>query len=278
VEVGSSVALRALACLREEETNGSEIDSDQLPALPVCRPSIRQGTWRVNGIVGGNNSVGVISTGGGSGAEVLYIAPNNLPAPNPVTAVVSLYWPKRKVTAVLNNSPSKITVVGKTFQGTASGTVASGLANVGALYDYQAKVTWTRQGSLFPGLPAQYVPSGYIKYTARNRCISQMKPDSIPITPNQATLAVNWSDSTWTVSGLTGLIMPQIQYFDTCAKMPSYLEVSAAPYIWDDGGQHLPVQGRMDLNQGLKITASFSYLREGESVGPAVGVAAAARR
>jgi len=278
VEVGGSTVLRVLACLKEVES-GSDIDSDQLPARPICQPSVRQGTWRVNGIVGGNNSVGVVSAGPGSnGAEVLYIAPNAVPTPNPVTVIASMYWPKRNVTKVLDKTPVKITIVGKELTGTATGTVSSGVASVGVFYDYQAKITWTREGAIFPGQPVTYRPRGYVKYVARNRCISNLRPDSVAISPSDATgdvyLTIFTADSTWTVDGLPGLIMPQLQYFDTCAKMNDYLPSSAAPYIQSNGAQRLPVQGQIDLFGTIKAT--FSYTREGES--PSQGAVTATSR
>jgi hypothetical protein len=266
VDVSGSTVLRVLACLKEVE-NGSQIDSDQLPALPICQPSVRQGTWRVNGIVGGNASVGVVSTDRGSnGAVVLYIAPNAVPTPNPVTVIASMYWPKRNVTKVLDKQPVKITIVGNELVGTATGTVSSAIASVGAVYAYEAKITWTREGGpSYPGVPVSYRPRGYVKYIAKNRCVSNIRPDSVPISPSDARLQILLADSTWSVDEGAGLTAPLLQYYDTCAKMNSVLEISVAPYIWSEGDQKLPVQGTIDVVYGAKIKATFSYAREGEA-------------
>jgi hypothetical protein len=264
VEVGGSTIIRVLACLREDET-GSSGNEDLLAGLPICKPSIRQGTWRVNGIVAGNSSVGVVHTDPGSnGSEVLYIAPNTIPSANPVSVVASMYWPRRNVTKVFNNPPVKITIVGKELTGSATGSVVSAVTSVGTLYDYTAKITWTRVQAPVVGGISVYRPQGYVKYTARNRCISAMSPDSVAIGPNDARLEISAQDSSWTAEG-GGLSMPQIRYFDTCQRMNSILEFSGAPYILDGGEQKLPVQGTIKLDFGLKITGSFKYVREGES-------------
>jgi hypothetical protein len=261
VEVGDNISLQVLACTREDETGGT--DTDLLAGLPVCKPSIRQGSWRVNGIVGGNSSVGVAHTDAGTtGSQALYIAPNVIPSQNPVTVIPSMYWAKRNVTKVFDNPPIKITIVGKELIGTASGTVAS--AGAGVLYDYSAKVTWTRQGRLTPGAPAEYSPRGYVKITPKHRCISALTPDSIPIEPTDATLTISLKDSTWqVVDGEGEGQIALLRYYDTCAKMLGYLEL-ATLYI-GSGGESLPVQGTFNYDGGLKITGSFKYLREGES-------------
>jgi hypothetical protein len=263
VEVGDSTTIRVLACLREDETGGSG-NEDLLSGLPICRPSIRQGTWRVNGTAG-NSSVGVVHTVPGSnGSEVRYIAPNIIPSPNPVSVVASMYWPQRNLTKRFDNPPVKITIVGKELIGGATGSVISAVPSVGTLYDYTAKITWTREQGPIIGGVAVYRPRGYVKYTARNRCISAMNPDSVAIGPSDAKLEISDQDSSWTADG-GGLSMPQIRYFDTCQRMNSILEFSGAPYILAGEEQKLPVQGTIKLDYGLKITGSFKYVREGES-------------
>jgi hypothetical protein len=264
VEVGGLVTLEVQACLRFEQTNGSDFDSDQLPALPQCRASIRQGTWR---IASGSGTVNPIA--GSNGAKAVYIAPNSVPSVNPVSVVPSMYWAARNVTKVFNNPPIKITVVGKELIGTASGTVASANAAIGPLYDYSAKITWTRTGSLAPGVPATYRPQGYVKLTARNRCVSQIRPDSIPLSSSDAELTISYEDSTWSVDGGAAGGMATVGYYDTCQKANSVL-ILVVPYIDGPDTHPLPVKGVVTYNQGLKVSASFNYAREGESASQSV--------
>ncbi len=274
IATGSSIPVRALACLKEVETSSEPSGEEEtLEPLPICRPSIREATWTVDGVTNGNNNVGVVSTGTSSTAsEALYLAPNTIPASNPVRVNVSLFWRARGLTKTFRE-PIPIRVVGGDFVGGASGSVASGA--VGTLYDYVAAVTWRRVRT--NGAVLTYQGSGYLKYTARHRCISNMRPDSIPISPAYNELTVDFNDSTWAVTESADPNQGLIRYYDTCAKQDAFLEVNAAPFIDGFSTNPLPIRGQINVDAGLKINATYNYAREGDSPSPIAPTAWRAR-
>jgi hypothetical protein len=262
VSRGESVRLAVEACLREDETASS--DPEFLPMLPgtrsgECQPSIREGTWFVNGVQGGNQSLGFVAAGNPT-STAEFVAPSSVPSPNPVTVTASLYWRARNVTAPPFQIP--IAVRSGNLAGTASGTLSSGLVEVGDLFGFDASVTWAPEpGQGDGGGIINYQPTGTISVRAINRCISALQPETFPIEPTMGTLTINWEDGTWTGSGIALPPGGSFRYFDTCANMEAALEASMVPFLTNDGSRPLPVQGALAFPQGagLGLRGTFSF-------------------
>jgi hypothetical protein len=76
---------------------GGDGDDLTLPThLPVCEepPSKWNGSWAVNNVIGGNNSVGTIAPGSPA-SEATYTAPANQPSPNTVSVTATFNWSTR---------------------------------------------------------------------------------------------------------------------------------------------------------------------------------------
>lgn len=281
LDPGASVQLRVEACLEEvEQTNArrsrhtlsgrtgaaaSFMDDDELPDLPprqTCAPSIREATWYVQGLNGGNASLGFVAAGTPS-TTAEFLAPNRAPTPNPVTVSVSLYWRSQGVTASgLPQLKVPIAIRSGNLRGTASGTLGSAIATVGALVTFSANVTWELdRAQSIPTLGIEvFTPRGTAVVASANRCISRIRPDTVVITPDMGRLTIQRLDSLWTGEG-NALPPGLFQYYDTCASMDSYLDVYLVPFLMDDGPQNLPVQGvlRLPANSGTTLSGSFSY-------------------
>lgn len=258
VDRGASSIIRILACLREEERSSvpGPAGQDALPALPQCQPSIREGTWSVEGTLGGSASLGFVAAGTPT-STAEFLAPNTVPTPNPVTVSVSLFWRARGLTA----PPLRIPVAIRSglLLGTATGTVASFVPSVGNLYSYEARIAWfpdrTNSDPLH-GIEA-YTATGTVIITPLNRCISQLRPDTVRVS-NVGTLTIFRNDSTWTGDGDA---RPEsgFHYYDTCAEAESILELSFLPFLMSDGVQPLPVRGQLRMPAGEFLNGSFSY-------------------
>ncbi len=109
VRVSESLNLRVLVCARQVEVDLSRFarivrvlpPTRQFPAPPDdCIPSARTGTWFVNGLRGGNSTLGFVAAGGNgapsSAAE--FSAPQTVPTPSTVTVRADMLWPARQVT------------------------------------------------------------------------------------------------------------------------------------------------------------------------------------
>jgi hypothetical protein len=100
VKVKESTPLVVLACFREPtQPLPAGPGEDELFTLPTesCYPSIRTGTWSVNGSQGGNSSVGTVAALSPT-SQALYTAPASAPGANPVTVSGDLRWEARGVT------------------------------------------------------------------------------------------------------------------------------------------------------------------------------------
>lgn len=258
VDRGASASIRILACLQEEERSSvpGPDGEDALVALPQCQPSIREGTWFVQGLRGGNAALGFVAAGNPS-STAEFLAPNDVPTPNPVEVSVTLFWRARGLTA----GPFRIPVAIRSglLRGTASGTVSSFVPGVGSLYSYQARITWIPdpdQSDPVTGVEA-YTAAGTVIVTPLNRCISGLTPDSIAVL-STGTLTIYRNDSTWEGNAdarpTTGFT-----YYDTCANAASVLEASYLPFLLSDGVKALPVRGQLQIPGSSMLTGSFSY-------------------
>ncbi|MBC7843231.1 MAG: hypothetical protein H7099_13000 [Gemmatimonadaceae bacterium] len=259
VRIRDTVGLSVEACTVESVERGPEITLLDRG----CVPSIREATWRVNGHPGGTTQLG-LAVRGNPLSSGRFTAPSRVPSPQKVDVTVIMFWRERGLTS-RPLGPVPITITGGDLTGAASGTVSSRLAFVGALYDYKAVVEWERIPSNDPDREIFRVNAArsYVKYTPRNRCMTNMQPDSIPIVADYGKLTINNATQTWTDD--EAMSYPLIRYFDTCARQSSYLEFSGAPYIASGGP--LPVKGIFpdDTLYGVKIDMAYSYLREGEA-------------
>ena len=145
--------------------------------------------WQVNGIVGGNSTLGTITTGG------LYTAPNSVPTPNPVVTVtaVSVADPTKMdfvtvtitLTVVINvsvNPPNPIIALGKSLL---FSTVVTGTPDTA--------VTWSISGT-GSECPGGGPPCGMIDpvsglYTA---------PATVPTPATVTVIATSLADGTTT--------------------------------------------------------------------------------
>ena len=277
LDPGGSMQFTVQACLDEhyegpaaladarnaEAARARAFDDDELPELPPslqCNPTIREATWSVQNVRGGNASFGFVAAGTPT-STAEYLAPNRPPTPNPVELSVSLFWRERGLTA-----PPLKTLVGirsGILSGTASGTVTAA-AHVGALYAFTANVTWTpdRTQSI-PQLGIEvYKATGRVFVTPVHRCLSQLRPDTLVISSGELTIYRN--EGTWKGNG-DAMPASLISYYDTCAEMESILPVANLPFLMDQNEtgepQPLPVSGRLRLpeNSGLQYEGNFNY-------------------
>jgi ZU5 domain len=109
VRVTEAVSIRVLVCARQVEVDLSRFarivqvvpPSRQFPAPPDdCIPSARTGTWFVNGLRGGNSTLGFVAAGGNGAPSSLaeFTAPQTVPSPSTVTVRADMLWPARQVT------------------------------------------------------------------------------------------------------------------------------------------------------------------------------------
>ena len=151
-----------------------DTSDDQLaPLLPTAVVS----DWSVNGIIGGNSSVGTVS---GSSAAATYIAPGTAPNSNPVAVSAQVAYGSVAVTVVAN-----ITVVGRSMSYTGSVLYSSDMAGGGIVVTHAlANVTWTQFEDL--GDVRSYVPTGSI--TADSVSIAGCDPLNNVTVPIKATV------------------------------------------------------------------------------------------
>jgi hypothetical protein len=94
IATGGNVPITILACVQETSEYGDDV---LLPTSTQCAPSIRQGTWYVNGAQGGSDLYGkIVPLSPTSSAR--YDAPLQPPTPNQALVLASLYWAQRGVT------------------------------------------------------------------------------------------------------------------------------------------------------------------------------------
>ncbi|ADH65156.1 Phosphoribosylglycinamide synthetase, N-domain protein (plasmid) [Allomeiothermus silvanus DSM 9946] len=113
LKVGESLGLMVIACVLEQYAGPvPEFDEEELlaPLIPKdresCGPSVRTGSWAVNGVPGGNGTYGTVIPLQPS-SRATYTAPAKVPSPNPVTVTADMTWEERKVT---KRFTSRITV------------------------------------------------------------------------------------------------------------------------------------------------------------------------
>jgi hypothetical protein len=230
VRTGQSLSLSVLACLQERETANS--DEDFLPALPLpdaqlpsdarCQPSIREGTWFVNNVRGGNSTVGFVAAGGnGAPSSVAeFLAPNTAPTPNEVKVRADMFWRARGLTKQFE-VPVRILVGG--FE--------------------------------------TYRPSGYAKVSPANRCVSAIQPDSFPIPQGlDNVLRIDRNTATWWGGASAHPPNFAFTYFDTCARHNSQLEISVFPILVSpaSGAGALPARGSLGPEPVYRGTFSFT--------------------
>jgi hypothetical protein len=99
VAAGGTVPITILACTRTDVPGTGAPDDDLLASPSSCAPSVRQGTWSVNGIVPGNQTVGtVLALSPTSKAQ--YTAPQVPPPLGFVNVQASMLWVQKGVTKV----------------------------------------------------------------------------------------------------------------------------------------------------------------------------------
>lgn len=152
IKVKETAALKVLVCYAK-----SVDENDPQPLALDCKNANSQGTlvpseWSVNGVVGGNATVGTVS---GSGSGATYTAPATKPTPNTVVVSASINTASHGKTIVVSNiTISDMSVYTGTVHFTTSMpgvlTVTNGLANV----------TWTLIEDT--GDTRKYTPTGTI--------------------------------------------------------------------------------------------------------------------
>lgn len=147
VGVGETVALQIRHCYPDDDASFlSECDEEQLAPLPTSAPT----EWAVNGVPGGNSTLGTI---GGDHQSATFRAPQTKPTPNTV-AVTARLVDRRKVTFLQSN----ITIVDqREYTGTVRFTYS---VSGGSLSGGFANVTWTKYED--DGELRRYLGSGTI--------------------------------------------------------------------------------------------------------------------
>lgn len=161
VKTNESAALRVVYCFEPEavtDTDGDILqplgyscdasDMELAPLLPIALVS----NWSVNGVAGGNSTIGTVS---GSDASATYTAPSSKPNPNTVAVSAEVDMGTKGKTLVVSN----ITI---TEDNTYTGSIDFDLAPLGGEYTItgNAQVTWTQFEDL--GDVRRYLPSGTI--------------------------------------------------------------------------------------------------------------------
>ncbi len=155
------------------------LDEQQTFTASVSGTTNTAVTWNVNGISGGNATIGTINAGG------VYTAPANVPTPNPVTVTA---------TSVADTSKSSTALVTITSDISVSVTPQTALVELGAVQPFVAtvnsasnpnrSVTWILSGSGCSGAACGSVNSQGT-YTA---------PQDLPAPPSVSVSAVSVAD------------------------------------------------------------------------------------
>ncbi|MBI5098732.1 MAG: hypothetical protein HZB30_05785 [Nitrospirae bacterium] len=186
VKVGQTVRLKLLNCYLEDDGSGLYsvgLRCDDTSASGVAPTHYRVSEWAVNGVAGGNSTVGTIS---GDSTSATYTAPASKPTPNTVAVSARI----TDGTAYVDTLVSNITIVGG-YTGTVQFTWS---ANGGFSASGTANVTWT-QSSTVQNV-RQYQASGTINADVTVPGCGT-KHDSGPIA--NGILQLNYSDINATI-------------------------------------------------------------------------------
>lgn len=214
--------------------------------------------WSVNGLGGGNSTVGTVVKTVASSANARYTAPATVPQANPVAVSVQARG-RRGSTLLVSNI-----TIGGVWWGTV--TIRQGAQSL------VADVTWTQVGT-YQGLET-FRPSGTVVYTPETDygplCwFVSMEPRSTPIEPDRGVMFIDWNNSparaygsgaidatTTTCFTCDGWTQPDCQtgpfpgWFaaDSLAVSPSG---DAIFFEHTDNGSSPPVYTRIDFKKGL---------------------------
>jgi hypothetical protein len=143
--------------------------SDSDPDVLV--PLVNASNWSVNGVRGGNTSVGKIVSMSGNSAK--YTAPSAAPLANPVAASVQVHLRRGSATYLVSNLN-----ITSGFTGTITHETGSGNAGEKAVYT----ITWTSEGALGP--IESFSGEGTIDYTPGTQvdCTDDFSPAQAPLT------------------------------------------------------------------------------------------------
>lgn len=158
VGVNQTVVLTLEACVREDNAPTNEpplvpddlpplVFDEDLPGLPICRPSIRSGRWSVNGVLGGNASVGSVVPGTPSNSAT-YSAPGAVPTPSTVAVTAAMTWEAHGVTKVFT---SLVTISGgsRTVHVVGEFSATEWISDAYVLADVRDRVEFDVTGSSF---------------------------------------------------------------------------------------------------------------------------------
>jgi len=147
-------------------------------------------TWQVNGITGGNSTLGTISTAG------LYTAPASVPTTNPVTVTALANADgktKGNATVTINAQPVVTVTIDPTSADVMAGTSQGFVATVTGTDD--PTVTWEVNGEIGGDSTIGTIQSGFPEYDA-----TYTAPVNIPNPPQVTVTAVSVADPTKSAS------------------------------------------------------------------------------
>jgi hypothetical protein len=174
LEPTQSVALEARVCVHRTYRLGPDQfgQYETIEALVACSPTSVIRNWSVNGVVGGNSTVGTVTTG----AHVTYTAPASTPTPNTVAVSV-----ETNVKGVWTLLVAHVTILGAPeWSGSIEVDYGDGESAI-------ALVSWTLIGTV-PGIRL-YAPSGTVRYAIVPQC------QLISFGPNVGIIDANGSGS-----------------------------------------------------------------------------------
>jgi hypothetical protein len=182
----SSVELDVIKCIYATVAE----DEDAIMQVLTCTeddenlaPLINATNWSVNGVRGGNNTVGrIVELAQG---QARYTAPVAVPIVNPVAASVQVRLRRGSSTYLVSNITISNSFTGTiSYSGADNGTDTPEKINI--------TVTWTSEGSI--GSYETFYGEGTLTYTMPDQvdCPSEtMTPNSGPLDPENTTMTIN---------------------------------------------------------------------------------------
>lgn len=237
VGVTGTVALSVRYCHAETIDGGA--DDDLVALMYVCDVELAPlGTfsnWSVNGVLGGNSTVGQVVEGPGA-HNATYTAPANVPSTNPVAVSVQ--------TTIRGRSALLISNITITNQWSGTATVWKG-NNEKAVATLTWEIFATGGGQTF------LEPSGTVDYTLPDPepgCTYRSKgPDSHPLEVGLMVIDSNTNPPTFTWSATTTW---QAVWCFQCNQDPEYCEPGMIGADWAG------IRGEVTEN-GTKISGTF---------------------
>jgi hypothetical protein len=192
----------------DDELDAPEVGSWNASEIQeVLQRNLSSNNWRVNGVTSGNSSVGTITLGfyyddkAAAFREAYYVAPVNLPSPNPVTVCFEITVGKQKMiaTALITILPRQDHWVGDSqiTQGDGSKVRSDFTFAAINIPGVNAAGTTKRQYEILNGMVRYSGPK-----TTGSGCALSIKPSTHMLEQKEGTLVVDTSNpNQWLISG-----------------------------------------------------------------------------